>query len=178
MVPLHVLWQQKYNMSNLLIRPAIKADLASINDIYNHYVQHTHITFDIEPWSAKKRLAWFAQFSGTRYQLWVATVDGKVQAFAYTGQFRAKAAYDSSAEVTVYGHHQLQSKGVGTALYDKLLTNLAEAGLHRLYAVIALPNDVSVGLHKKLGFEQVGLLNEVGSKFGKKISVAMLEKRL
>jgi len=165
-------------MSNLLIRPAIEADLASINNIYNHYVQHTHITFDIEPWSAQKRLAWFAQFNGTRYQLWVAEVDEQIQAFVYTGQFRAKAAYDSAAEVTIYAHHQLQTTGVGTALYGKLLTNLAHAGLHRLYAVIALPNHVSIGLHKKLGFEQVGLLNEVGSKFGKKINVAMLEKRL
>ncbi|HCH31321.1 MAG TPA: GNAT family N-acetyltransferase [Oceanospirillaceae bacterium] len=165
-------------MSNLLIRPAIEADLASINDIYNHYVQHTHITFDIEPWSAQKRLAWFSQFNGKSYQLWVAEVDGQVRAFVYTGQFRAKAAYDKSAEVTIYAHHQLQTKGIGTALYDQLLLNLAETGLHRLYAVIALPNDVSIGLHKKLGFEQVGLLNEVGTKLGKKISVAMLEKRL
>jgi len=165
-------------MSDLLIRPALENDLTRINDIYNHYVRNTHITFDIEPWSAQQRLAWFAQFNGTSYQLWVAEVDGQVQAFVYAGQFRAKAAYDSAAEVTIYAHHQLQSKGLGTALYGKLLTNLAGPGLHRLYAVIALPNDVSVGLHKKLGFEQVGLLNEVGRKFGKKISVAMLEKRL
>ncbi|MDC9719102.1 MAG: GNAT family N-acetyltransferase [Gammaproteobacteria bacterium] len=95
-----------------------------------------------------------------------------------TQEFRAKAAYDHSAEVTIYVHPQLQTKGVGTALYHQLLPKLAALSIHRLYAIIALPNDVSVGLHKKFGFAQVGLLNEVGSKFGNKINVAMLEKRL
>ena len=147
-----------------------------------------------------KRLDWFSKFDGKGYQLWVTEVDGKVQAFAYTGQFRAKAAYNSSAEVTIYGHHQLPikdvgnstgleeglskgleeglGKGLGKALYNKLLANLAEFGIHRLYAVIALPNNISMGLHQQLGFKQVAILDEVGSKFGKMISVAMLEKRL
>jgi len=165
-------------MTDLLIRPALESDLDSINDIYNHYVRHTHITFDIEPWSTQKRLEWFSKFNSADHQLWVAEFDGKVQAFVYTSEFRAKAAYNSSAEVTIYAHHQLQTKGIGRALYGNLLPKLAGLGIHRLYAVIALPNDVSIGLHKKLGFKEVGLLDEVGSKFGKKISVAMLEKKL
>lgn len=139
-----------------------------------------------------KRLDWFSKFDGKGYQLWVAEVDSKVQAFAYTGQFRTKAAYNSSAEVTIYSHHQLQtnvtgkvktenkgaSKGVGKALYKALLPNLAQFGIHRLYAVIALPNKISMGLHQQMGFKQVAILDEVGSKFGHMISVAMLEKRL
>ena len=165
-------------MSDILVRPAVAKDMEAINGIYNHYVLNTHITFDIEPWSNKKRLQWFTKFNGESYQLWVAEIAGRVQAFAYTGQFRAKAAYDSSVEVTIYAHHQLQTKGIGKALYNQLLTNLAHFKIHRLYAVIALPNNVSIGLHKTLGFEEVALLHEVGSKFGKKISVAMLEKRL
>jgi phosphinothricin acetyltransferase len=165
-------------MSDVLVRRASANDMDAINGICNHYVLNTHITFDIEPWSTKKRLEWFCKFDGKSYQLWVAEVAGRVQAYAYTGQFRAKAAYDSSVEVTIYAHHQLQTKGIGKALYSKLLTNLAHFKIHRLYAVIALPNEKSIGLHKKLGFEQVAILNEVGSKFGKKISVAMLEKRL
>ena len=187
-------------MNDILVRPGLLGDLDVINSIYNHYVCHTHVTFDIEPWSMTKRLDWFSKFDGKGYQLWVAEVDGKVQAFAYTGQFRAKAAYNSSAEVTIYGHHQLPikavgnstgleeglskgleeglGKGLGKALYNKLLANLAEFGIHRLYAVIALPNNISMGLHQQLGFKQVAILDEVGSKFGKMISVAMLEKRL
>ena len=179
-------------MNDILVRPGLLGDLDVINSIYNHYVCHTHVTFDIEPWPMTKRLDWFSKFDGKGYQLWVAEVDGKVQAFAYTGQFRAKVAYNSSAEVTIYSHHQLQtnvvgkgkaenkgsSKGVGKALYNSLLPNLAQFGIHRLYAVIALPNKVSMGLHQQMGFKQVAILDEVGSKFGHMISVAMLEKRL
>lgn len=165
-------------MSTVLVRPAVAQDMAAINSIYNHYIVNTHITFDIVPWTNKKRLQWFTKFNGKRYQLWVAEIAGQVRAFAYTSQFRTKAAYESSVEVTIYAHYQLQTKGIGKALYSKLLTNLADFEIHRLYAVIALPNEISIGLHKKLGFEEVAILNEVGSKFGKKISVSMLEKRL
>ena len=169
-------------MPAILVRPAKAADLSAINDIYNHYVRATHITFDIEPWSLAQRQQWFEQFDGKAYQLWVAVIDGQVEAFAYTTKFRPKAAYNSTAEVTIYAHHEISQrglpKGIGKALYNKLLNNLTQFGLHRLYAVIALPNDISIGLHEQLGFKKVGILEQVGMKFGRYISVAMLEKRL
>tara|TARA_B110000285_G_C14590330_1_gene366098 strand:+ start:80 stop:433 length:354 start_codon:yes stop_codon:yes gene_type:complete len=102
-------------MADILVRPALVGDLDFINDIYNHYVRRTHVTFDIDPWSAQKRLDWYSKYNGKGYQLWVAEVEGQVQAFAYTGQFRAKAAYNSSAEVTIYGHHQLQTNDAGAS---------------------------------------------------------------
>ena len=90
--------------------------------------------------------------------------------------------------MTIYGHHQLPikdvgnstglGKGLGKALYNKLLANLAEFGIHRLYAVIALPNNISMGLHQQLGFKQVAILDEVGSKFEKMISGHVRKKTL
>ena len=73
--------------------------------------------------------------------------------FAYTSAFRPKTAYNRSAEVTVYTNQQLAPKGAGTKLYEALLAS-AEPHFHRLYAVIALPNPGSLGLHAKLGFKE------------------------
>lgn len=64
-----------------LIRPAVRSDLPRLTEIYNHYVVHTPVTFDIRPWQVDERVAWFEQFALTgRYRLLVAELDGQVAA--------------------------------------------------------------------------------------------------
>ncbi len=157
------------------VRSATLDDMPAVNGIYNHYVHHTAITFDEQPWPLSQRQAWFAKFAEGPYELLICEHNDQVVGFAYTSAFRPKTAYNRSAEVTIYT--KLAPKGSGTELYKTLLAS-AEQNFHRLYAVIALPNPESIGLHTKLGFKEVGLLNEVGYKFGVYHSVAMLEKQL
>ena len=159
------------------IRTARLADMQALNDIYNHYVHHTAITFDEQPWPLSQRQNWFGKFTDSPYELLVCEFEGQVIGFAYTSAFRPKTAYSRSAEVTIYTYQKLAPKGAGTKLYEALLTS-AEKHFHRLYAVIALPNPGSLALHAKLGFKEVGLFNDVGYKFGVYHSVAMLEKQL
>lgn len=162
---------------SLTIRPATAADLGAINDIYNHYVLNTHITFDEQPWPLQQRQQWFSKFTGSQYSLNVAVENGIVRGFSYTSSYRPKSAYNRSAEVTIYTAHAQAPKGTGTKLYQQLIAD-AEGVFHRLYAIIALPNEGSIGLHKKLGFKQVGELSDVGYKFGQYYSTVILEKQL
>ena len=69
-------------------------------------------------------------------------------------------------------------RGVGTELYRALLEAVAAAGFHRAYAIVTMPNDASVALHEKLGFRQLGVLDEVGFKAGEFHSTMLLEKKL
>lgn len=41
------------------IREGREEDLPRLLEIYNHYVEHTHITFDIDPLDLAARLVWF-----------------------------------------------------------------------------------------------------------------------
>ena len=159
------------------VRAATVDDMQAVNDIYNHYVANSAITFDEEPWPLSQRQLWFAKFADGPYELLISEHEDQVIGFAYTSAFRPKTAYNRSAEVTVYSNQQLAPKGAGTKLYEALLAS-AEPHFHRLYAVIALPNPGSLGLHAKLGFKEVGILNDVGYKFGVYHSVALLEKQL
>ena len=59
--------------------------------------------------------------------------------------------------------------------FDQLV---AEDSAHRAYGGVALPNDASVALHRKLGFEHVGSYHEVGFKFDKFWDVDWFEKDL
>ena len=160
------------------IRHGESADLNTLVEIYNYYVTHTHVTFDTTPFLVTDRIQWFNQFAATGpYRLLVAESDGAVLGYATSTRFKARAAYDTSVETTVYLDPAECGRGVGNLLYGTLVDGLqTAAGVHRAYAGIALPNDASVALHLKLGFERVGSYHEVGYKFDKYWDVDWFEK--
>jgi phosphinothricin acetyltransferase len=165
---------------SVLLRPGSVADAEAINNLYNWYIAHSSITFDIEPWSLSRRQQWIKGFTNpdNPYHLIVAIEDEKLLGFTSNGRFRQKAAYDSSTEVTVYTDPNGVPRGTGTGLYKALFSELENTDLHRAYAVIALPNDISIKLHQNFGFRQVGTLDQVGTKFGERVSVTWFEKTL
>lgn len=161
------------------IRQATRGDITSITEIYNYYVEHTQVTFDLEPRSHENREEWFAQFSlSGRHQIVVAEVDGVVGGYACSTKLRPKAAYDTTVETTIYVHPQHTGLGLGKVLYEMLFDLLADEDVHRAYGVIALPNDASIALHESFGFKHVGTLSEVGRKFDEYLDVAWYEKAL
>lgn len=160
------------------IRPAIAADLPALVAIYNHYVTSSHCTFDTEPFSVESRSSWWSQFDGGRYQCWVAESEEAILGYACTGPLKAKAAYGTSVEISVYVGPNSAGRGIGQKLYDLLLPRLAEQDLHRVYALIALPNEPSIRLHQHCGFSKVAQLTEVGRKFDRYWDVAWYERPL
>lgn len=163
----------------ITIRQAVIGDLYHVNAIYNHYVEHSSITFDLTPWSMTQRLRWYkSTIVKQKNTLLIATKNNDVIGFAYNGAFKQKQAYDSSTELTVYKAINCKEKGVGRALYRHLLTAIRHQEYHRAYAWVTLPNPASFALHEKLGFQQVGLMQQVGKKHGQFHDVALLEKSL
>ena len=163
--------------SGVLVRRALRSDLARITAIYNHYVETTPITFDLTPFREVEREAWFAQFRASgRHQLFVAERAGAVIGYAGSLQFRAKPAYATSVETTVYVAPEERARGVGPSLYEALFSALRGEDVHRLLAGIALPNEASVRMHERLGFTCVGVYSEVGRKFGRYWDVGWWER--
>ena len=162
------------------IRNARADDLSPLLEIYNHYVVHTHITFDVDPQTLDERRVWLSGFSDSgRHRLLVAESDDRVIGYASSGRFRTKPAYDSSVETTIYLATDATGAGIGKALYGRLLEILeAEAGVHRAYGGVAVPNEASIALHEALGFERVARFGEVGFKFERYWDVVWFERAL
>jgi phosphinothricin acetyltransferase len=164
---------------DLLVRPAVQADVPAIAAIYNHYVETSPATFDIEPVSLDNRRAWFQHFGETGpFRLLVAERAGQVIGYAGSGRFREKAAYATSVEMTVYVHPDALGQGIGARMYDGLFAILASEPIHRAYAGITLPNPGSLALHHRFGFRDIGIYDEVGHKFGQYWSVQWLQKAM
>jgi phosphinothricin acetyltransferase len=162
------------------IREPRPDDLPRLLDIYNHYVSHTHITFDIEPLSIEVRRKWFETFaSDGPHRLFVVELNGETAGYASSREFRPKAAYARSVETSIYLAEKACGSGTGGDLYTHLLDALAkDVGVHRAYAGVTLPNEASISLHQRLGFKRVATFSEVGFKFGRYWDVAWYERPL
>ncbi len=163
---------------NFKIKQAEPEDLAGINEIYNFYIKTSNATFDTSEWDDQLRRDWYLQFTENRdfYKLFVAKLNGKVIGFAYNLKFKEKQAYFTSSEVTIYIESGVHGKGIGTELYKALFSSISKSRIHRLYAVITLPNDASIRLHEKFDFHTVGTMTEVGFKNGQYHSTVILQK--
>lgn len=159
------------------IRPAERDDLARLTEIYNYYVVHTPVTFDVEPYTVERRESWFAQFGDTgRHRLLVAEENGVVVGYAGTTRFRPKAAYETTVETTIYCDANATGKGIGRRLYAALFESLRGQDIHRFVAGYALPNPATAAIHQRFGFNVVGVFSENGRKFGKYWDVCWVER--
>ena len=152
-------------MFRAIVRVATEHDAAAVAGIYAPYVRETAISFEEIPPSPSEMGGRIRKTLSTHPFL-VFEDAGAVVAYAYASAHRERAAYRWSVDVAIYAMPEVHRRGVGRALYSRLLELLGRQGFHSAYAGITLPNQNSVGLHEAMGFEHVGSYAEVGFKLG------------
>lgn len=131
---------------------------------------HSAITFEERPVAPDEMTQRIAEvLEGLPWLVW--EEDGEVGGFAYASKWKGRCAYRYSVESTVYLDPAATGKGIGLHLYRLLLANLRQQEVHTVIGGIALPNEASVALHEKLGFQKVAHFKEVGRKMEKWIDV-------
>jgi phosphinothricin acetyltransferase len=167
-------------MPPFTVRPASLDDLPALTDIYNYYVLNTAVTFDLQAFTATERRPWFDDHPAAGpHRLFVATDrDGRSVGYATSSRWRAKPAYGTTVEVSIYCHPDIQGRGCGTALYAALFAALEHEDVHAVVAGVGLPNEASVALHRKFGFRSVGVFHGVGRKFDRFWDVEWFERPL
>lgn len=147
----------------MIVRDATPDDAAACVAIYAPYVRDTALSFEMDPPSEQATAERIAALQRTHAWL-VAEVDGTVVGYALASQFRPRAAYRYTCEVSAYIEPGRRRAGIGSALYTSLLERLIARGYHTAIAVTTLPNPASIRLHTAFGFTPVGTLNHVGWK--------------
>ena len=159
----------------ITIRPATERDVSLIKEIYNEAILSSTATFDTEEKSVEDRLDWFRAHKSI-HPVIVAEMKSIVIGYASLSRWSERAAYDSTAETSLYVHKDFRKQGVGKQLLEVLVLEGEQLGLHSLIARITHGNEQSVYLHERLGFTVIGTLREVGEKFGAYHDVQMLQK--
>jgi L-amino acid N-acyltransferase YncA len=157
------------------VRDASEADAEACAAIYAPYVTNTAVSFETEPPEPAVMAERIATALHTHAWM-VLESRGRVVGYAYGGPFRSRAAYQWSCEVSVYLERGSRRTGGGRALYEALLVRLADRGFRTAVAAMTLPNEASVGLHRAMGFEEVGTLRRIGWKYGRWHDVAWVQR--
>lgn len=160
-----------------VVRPADAADAPALLAIYQPFVEHTAVSFEEAVPTVEEFAARITKVT-SRWRWLVAERNGQRLGHAYASAHRERSAYRWSVEVSAYVDPRVHRQGVGRMLYEHLLDDLARAGYCNAYAGITLPNDGSVALHRRVGFEPVGTFSRVGWKFGRWHDVAWFQRTL
>ena len=164
-------------MHDFTVREATAADQRAILDIYNDAVLRSTATFDLEPRTWEEHQQW-ADEHRPPYRVLVAVVGETVAGWGTLSAFRARSGYRFTAEDSVYVHEDFRGRGIAGALLERLVEAARQGGFHSIMALIDGDNAVSVRLHERFGFRQVGRFAEVGFKFGRWLDVVHMQRML
>lgn len=163
--------------AQVVVRRAQARDAQAIADIYAPFVTDNAVSFEyvlpnVETMAERIRA------TNERWVWLVSEVDSVVVGYAYANPFRSREAYDWTVETSAYLAPAGRGLGVATRLYTELFSQLIGLGFKQAIAAIALPNPASLRFHERLGFVEVGVLKQVGYKFGQWHDVAYYQRAL
>lgn len=159
----------------MLIRLATVADAEPLCHIYNREVLESTVTLDLVPRTIEQQRAWIQDRSGGLAVV-VAEVEGKVVGFASLSFYRDRPGYRTSVEDSIYVDRNHQGAGVGSAMLGELIDVAVKHGFHAIFARIVGAQPTSTALHRRHGFELVGIEREVARKFSRWHDVALMQR--
>jgi phosphinothricin acetyltransferase len=167
------------NTSAVSIRPSTSHDLPAVTAIYAWNVLHGTGTFELEAPDVTEMTRRRDDVLAKGLPWLVAEVGGEVAGFAYANHFRPRRAYRFCLEDSIYLAADAVGRSLGRWLLAELIARCEAAGARQMLAVIGdSANAASVGVHRALGFEQVGVLKAAGWKFERWLDVVLMQKQL
>jgi L-amino acid N-acyltransferase YncA len=166
-------------VANVTICACDEDHVAAITTIYAHHVLHGLASFEVEPPSEDDMRQRRLDIVSRNNPYLVAKCAGEVVGYASASPYRLRPAYRHSAENSVYLHPAWAGRGIGRQLMSALLAECEARGLRQIVAVIGdSANCASIGLHKSLGFREVGVLRSVGFKFDRWVDSVLMQRAL
>lgn len=166
-------------MASFLIRPGVDADLPAITDIYAWNVEHGTGTFELEAPSQAEMARRRDDVLSKALPWLVAQRGDQVLGYAYANHFRPRPAFRFALEDSVYLAPSAQGQGLGTLLLAELLARCTAIGARQMFAVIGdSANAGSIGVHRRCGFDEVGVMRAAGWKFDRWLDVVIMQRSL
>jgi phosphinothricin acetyltransferase len=163
----------------MVVRPAEAADISAITEIYRHAVLTGTATFEIEPPDEAEMLRRWRAISDGGHSYLVGELQGAIGGYAYAGPYRLRPAYRWSVEDSIYVDPQMQRRGIGRVLLERLIADSEARGFRQMIAVIGDSQQVpSIEVHRVAGFRLIGTFEAVGFKFGRWLDTVLMQRPL
>ena len=162
---------------SISIRPVKISDVDFCLSLYSKHVVGSAVSFELEAPSTEEFSNRIDSIS-KRFPYLVAEENGMLLGYAYASAYRDRLAYQWNVEVSIYVEDENKKSGVATKLYAELFSELKRIHICKAFAVIALPNEASVGFHHKMGFEKFATYKNVGFKLNQWHDVLWMEKTI
>ena len=161
------------------IRPAEAADMQAVTEIYGHHVLHGFASFETDPPALDEMTERWQTSVAKGLPYIVAVEKGRVVGYAYAGPYRHRRAYRFSVENSVYMAPETGGRGIGRRLLEHLIADCEASGCRQMVAIIGdSSNQASIALHKRVGFEETGVLRNVGFKRGRWVDTVIMQLTL
>jgi phosphinothricin acetyltransferase len=164
---------------SILIRPAVASDIDAITRIYAHHVLHGTGSFETEPPDPTEMARRWSEVEARGLPWLVAEDSGDLGGYAYAAPYRTRPAYRHTVEDSIYVRADRLGSGLGKLLMPALIGAVQACGIRQMIAVIGdSANQPSITLHRRFGFQDAGLLKDVGFKFGRWLDTVFMQRRL
>jgi phosphinothricin acetyltransferase len=186
------------NPRDLSIRTVRADDLDHVINLLNREVMGGVNIFRFAPLDAEAARRWWKLHGSGRYQALVAEHPGtpgehpgtpgehprnrdtgspQVVGWAAFAPHSAYEGYDRTAEISVWVDAPFRGQGIGKVLMRALLATCHDRNLRTIVSRIEASNLASLRLHESIGFTHVGVLKDVGEKFGRSLDVVLMQYR-
>ncbi len=163
----------------VIIRPAVASDMDAITLIYAHHVSHGTGSFETEPPDRTEMVRRWNEVAARGLPWLVAEDDSAIGGYAYAAPYRSRPAYGHTVEDSIYVRPDRLGTGLGKRLLPALITAAQACGMRQMIAVIGdSANHSSIGLHRRFGFHDAGLLRDVGFKFDRWLDTVFMQRSL
>ena len=157
----------------------MEADVPAMLAIYTHHIRRgVGDVVDPEPFHDDDIKRRRKNMLRRKLPHLVADRGGIVVGYAYAVPFRKRPAYRYAVKHSIYVHADYLHSGVGRLLLPALIEACAAAGFRQMFGYIDGGNVPSQRLHEAFGFERVGLLKDVGFKFGRWTDSLLVQRAL
>ncbi len=156
-----------------IARDAVESDALAVAAIYNEGIEDRIATFETDLRSAADIEAWFRSSSA-----FVAVTDaaGELVGYAVAHPYADRCCYRGIGEFSVYVRRSHRGHGIGRVAMEALLDAAQGAKLWKLLSRVFPENRASLGLLKRLGFREVGILEKHGKLDGVWRDVVVVER--
>jgi phosphinothricin acetyltransferase len=122
------------------------------------------------------REAWWEQRNHDTRPVLVTERGGRVVAWGAFTNFKDRAGYAPTAEISVYVEPSAVGSGLGSAMLDELISRAPACLIDRVIGICFEHNETSIRLARSRGFEEWGRMPEACNMNGVRRSVVILGK--